>query len=144
MDTSAFIAFHVTPHVCHTPVAAQEHSLQVAGDEAEGEGLLEDQVPSVTEVVGGPTTEDFLFHLLGPGTELHLKLYSVFRGNVRQGFHTFPNPSAVFNTIVACDLCEELTLRHTAGGGLVHVEAVDTGGQQVKQAHSPQHCWQHF
>ena len=27
----------------------------------------------------------------------------------------------------------ELTLRHTAGGGLVHVEAVDTGGQQGGQ-----------
>ena len=35
----------------------------------------------------------------------------------------------VLDSIVACDLREELTLRHTAGGGLVHAEAVDTGGQ---------------
>ena len=61
MNSSAFITVHVTPHVRHTPVVAQEHSLQVAGDEAEGEGLLEDQVPSTTEEMGGPTTEVFLF-----------------------------------------------------------------------------------
>ena len=35
----------------------------------------------------------------------------------------------VLDSIVACDLREELTLRHTAGGGLVHAEAVGTGGQ---------------